>query len=148
MSQPVEIDPRGQRFSAALTSIVLAATIVSVQPLSAVAILLAAFQLGVFALGGFYRLTASPYALVYARSIRPRIGPPPELDDSVGPVFSQVVGTLFLAAALAALVAGATVVAYVALALALVAALLNASIGLCLGCELHVILQRLQTSKV
>lgn len=148
MSQPAEIDPRSQRFNAAVTSVVLAATIISAGPLPLVAIALAVLQLAVFATGGFYRLTASPYAVVYARSVRPRIGPPPELEDSAGPVFSQVIGTVFLAGALAALVAGATIVAYIALALALVAALLNASIGLCLGCELHVILQRLRTSKV
>jgi hypothetical protein len=123
------------------------ATIVAVEAAPALAIALVGFQLVVFVVGGFYRLTASPYALLYARSVRPRIGPPPELEDSAGPVFSQVLGTLFLVAALVALVAGATVVAYIALALALVAALLNASIGLCLGCELYLVLQRLQTSK-
>ena len=148
MSQPVEIDPRGQRFNAAVTSVVIAAAVVALGVLPPVAIALTAFQLAVFAIGGFHRLTASPYALAYARSVRPRIGPPRQLEDSAGPVFSQVLGTLFLAAALAALVVGATVVAYIALALALFAALLNASIGLCLGCELHLILQRLQTSKV
>ena len=148
MSQPVEIDPRGQRFNAAVTSVVVAAAIVAVGTVPAVAIALVGLQLAVFAIGGFYRLTASPYALAYARGVRPRIGPPRELEDAAGPVFSQVVGTVFLAAALAALVAGATVAAYIALALALVAALLNASIGFCLGCELYVILQRLQTSKV
>jgi len=148
MAQPVEIDPRGQRFNAVVTSVVLAATIVAAGTVPLVAIVLAGFQLVVFVTGGFYRLTASPYAVVYARTVRPRIGPPRELEDSAGPAFSHVVGTLFLAAALTALVAGATSVAYIALALGLVAALLNASIGLCLGCELHIILQRLQTSKV
>ena len=148
MSQPVQIDPRGQRFNAAVTSVVVAAAIVTVGTVPALAIALVGLQLAVFAIGGFYQLTASPYALAYARSVRPRIGPPRELENSAGPVFSHVVGALFLAAALAALVAGVTVAAYVALALALVAALLNASIGFCLGCELYVILQRLQTSKV
>ena len=148
MSQPVEIDPRTLRFNAVVTSVIVAAAIVAVEPVPAVAIALVGLQLVVFVIGGFYRVTATPYAVVYARSVRPRIGPPRELQDSGGPVFSHVVGTLFLAAALAALFTGAAVVAYIALALALVAALLNASIGLCLGCELYVILQRLQTSKV
>jgi len=148
MSQPVQIDPRVLRFNAAVTSVVVAAAIVTVDTVPAGAIALVSLQLVAFVIGGFYRVTASPYALAYARSVRPRIGPPRELEDSAGPVFSHVVGTVFLAAALAALLAGATVVVYLALALALVAALLNASIGLCLGCELYVILQRLQTSKV
>ncbi|HKY56566.1 MAG TPA: DUF4395 domain-containing protein [Aeromicrobium sp.] len=147
MSQPVEIDPRGHRFNAVLTSVVIAAAIVALGVAPALAIALTAFQLAVFAIGGFHRLTASPYALAYARAVRPRIGPPRQLEDAAGPVFSQVLGTFFLAAGLAALVTGATTVGYIALALALFAALLNASIGLCLGCELHLILQRLRTPK-
>jgi small-conductance mechanosensitive channel len=147
MSQPAQIDPRGHRFSGAATSIVLAAAILTLEPLRPAALLLVAFQLAVFAVGGFYRLTASPYARLYVRSIRPRIGPPRTLEDSAPPAFSQVVGTVFLAAALVALVLGATAVTYVALSLALLAALLNAAAGLCLGCELYLALQRLQTSK-
>ena len=38
MSQPVEIDPRGQRFNAALTSVVLAAAIVATDTVPAAAI--------------------------------------------------------------------------------------------------------------
>jgi hypothetical protein len=147
MSQPAQIDPRGQRFSGVLTTVVLAAAILTWEPLPLVALALVTFQLVVFAIGGFYRLTASPYAHVYARAVRPRIGPPRELEDSAPPVFSQVVGTVVLTIALVAAVAGAVPVVYVALSFALLAALLNASIGLCLGCELYLALQRLQTSK-
>jgi small-conductance mechanosensitive channel len=147
MSQPAQIDRRGHRFSGVLTTVVLAATIVTIEPLRPVALALVVFQLAVFAVGRFYRLTASPYARLYARAIRPRIGPPQELEDSAPAAFSQLVGVVFLATALVALVAGATAVAYIALSLALLAALLNASVGLCVGCELYLVLQRLQTSK-
>jgi hypothetical protein len=147
MSQPAQIDRRGHRFSGVITAVVLAAAVVAIEPLRFVALALVVFQLAVFAVGGFYRLTASPYARLYARAIRPRIGPPQELEDSAPPAFSQVVGTVFAAVALAALVAGSAPVAYIALSLALLAALLNASVGLCVGCELYLVLQRLQTSK-
>lgn len=148
MSQPAQIDPRGHRFNAVPTSIVLAAAIVTLESLPAVAIALVIFQLAVFAVGGLYNLAASPYAQFFKRVVRPRIGPPAELEDSAPPAFSQVVGTVFLAVALAGLlIPGGTAVAYVGLALALIAALLNASIQLCLGCELYLLLQRLQTSK-
>lgn len=149
MSQPTQIDPRGHRFNAVPTAIVLAAAIVTLEPLPAVATALVIFQLIVFLVGGFYNLGASPYAQFFKRVVRPRIGPPAEFEDSAPPAFSQVVGSVFLAVALAGLVIpGGTVVAYVGLAFALIAALLNASIQLCLGCELYLLLQRLQTSKV
>lgn len=148
MSQPAQIDPRGLRFAAVVTSVVLAAAIVAVEPAPIVALVLVVFQLGVFVVGGFFDLTASPYARLYARVVRPRIGPPAALEDAEPPVFSQVVGTVFAVLALLALLAGAPVLAYLALGLALLAAFLNASIGLCLGCELYLALQRLQTPKV
>lgn len=147
MSQPAQIDRRGHRFSGVLTAVVLAAAIVTIEPLRPAAIALVVFQLVVFAVGGFYRLTASPYARIYAKVVRPRIGPPGELEDSAAPAFSQIVGTVFAILTLASLLAGFTTVAYLALSFALLAALLNASVGLCLGCELYLVLQRLQTSK-
>jgi hypothetical protein len=148
MSQPPQIDPRGHRFSAVPTAIVLAAAIVTLEPVPVVATALVIFQLTVFAVGGFHDLSASPYAQFFKRVVRPRIGPPAELEDSAPPAFSQVVGAVFLAVVLIGLlVPGGTVVAYLGLAFALTAALLNASIQLCLGCELYLLLQRLQTSK-
>lgn len=148
MSQPMQIDPRGHRFNAVPTAIVLAAAILTVEPFAAVAVGLVVFQLIVFVIGGFYNLGASPYAQFFKRVVRPRIGPPAELEDSAPPAFSQVVGSAFLVVALAGLlIPDATVVAYIGLAFALIAALLNASIQLCLGCELYLLLQRLQTSK-
>jgi hypothetical protein len=149
MTQPSQIDPRGHRFNAVPTSIVIAAAILALEPLRGVATGLVIFQLVVFLVGGFHNLQASPYAQYFQRVVRPRIGPPAEWEDAAPPAFSQVVGSAFLAVTVIALaVPGGTVVAYASLSVALVAALLNATVGLCLGCELYVLLQRLQTSKV
>jgi len=148
MSQPTQIDPRGHRFNAVPTAIVLAVAIVTLEPLPAVAAALVTFQLIVFLIGGFYNLSASPYAQFFQRVVRPRIGPPAEFEDSAPPAFSQVVGSVFLAVALVGLlIPGGTVVTYIGLAFALIAASLNASIQFCVGCELYLLLQRLQTSK-
>jgi len=149
MSQPAQIDPRGHRFNAVPTSAVLAAAILALEPLPAVATALVLFQFAVFVVGGFVNLQASPYARFFTRVVRPRIGPPAEWEDAAPPAFSQVVGAVFLGVAvIGLLIPGATVVAYAGLSLALVASLLNATVGLCVGCELYVLLQRLQTSKV
>ena len=149
MSQPAQIDPRGHRFNAVPTSAVLAAAILALEPLPAVATALVLFQFAVFVIGGFVNLQSSPYARFFSRFIRPRIGPPAAWEDAAPPAFSQVVGTVFLGVTvIGLLIPGATVVAYAGLSLALVASLLNATVGLCVGCELYVLLQRLQASKV
>lgn len=141
MSQPTQVDPRGQRFTAGITATVLA--LVLVIPSEPVRTALLAVQTAVFATAVLVGLGASPWAVAYTRLVRPRLGPPDELEDARPPRFAQLVGLTFTAVALVALLAGATTVALVATGLALVAALLNAAVGLCLGCELYLALRRL-----
>jgi hypothetical protein len=79
-----QIDPRGPRFGAALTSVVLAAVLLlSTAPALAATVL--AVQSVVFALGSRGR---SPYVRLYARYVRPRLGPPTELEDPRPPQFA------------------------------------------------------------
>ena len=141
MSQPTQVDPRGLRVVAGLTATVLA--LVLAIPSEPVRVVLLAVQVAVFAIAAFVSLGASPWAIVYAKVVRPRIGPPSELEDARPPRFAQLVGLTFTAVALVSLLAGATTVALVATAFALVAALLNAAVGLCLGCEMYLALRRL-----
>ncbi|MGZ8718799.1 MAG: DUF4395 domain-containing protein [Aeromicrobium sp.] len=144
MSQPTQVDPRGLRFGAAITSVVLAIALVA--PVR-VALILLSLQAIVFALGAFGSLQRAPYGLLFARAVRPRIGAPAELEDARPPRFAQLVGFLFLVVALTGLLSGATVIGYVATAFALVAALLNASVGFCLGCEMFLAFRRLTPAR-
>ncbi|MGZ5408317.1 MAG: DUF4395 domain-containing protein [Aeromicrobium sp.] len=144
MSQPTQVDPRGLRFGAAITSAILAIALVA--PVR-VALILLSLQAIVFALGAFGSLQRAPYGLLFARVVRPRIGAPAELEDARPPRFAQLVGFLFLVVALTGLLSGATVVGYVATAFALVAALLNASVGFCLGCEMFLAFRRLTPAR-
>jgi hypothetical protein len=139
MSQPAQVDPRGLRVVAGITAVVLALVLITPRPVS---VALLAVQVAVFTVSALVSLQASPYAVLFAKAVRPRIGPPAELEDARPPRFAQVVGLGFTAAGLIAFLAGATTVGYVATAFALVAALLNASVGLCLGCELYLALRR------
>ena len=140
MARPSQVDPRSMRVAAAITTVVLALVLVTPPPVS-IALLIA--QTAVFAIGALVSLKASPYAIVYARFVRPRIGPPAELEDARPPRFAQAVGLAFAVLALIGIGLGAPELGLVAVAFALVAALLNASIGLCLGCELYLALHRL-----
>jgi len=130
---PPAVDPRGPRFAAALTSLVLAAAL-----LTGSGWLLAA-QAVAFALGAVHR---SPYAVLYRRFVRPRLGPPAELEDPRPLRFAQVVGLLFTLVALAGVVGGLPVLTVAATAAALAAAFLNAAFGICLGCEVYLLLRR------
>ena len=131
------IDPRGPRFVAAITFVVLAVVL-----LTGSAWLLAA-QTVVFANGAFAGLQRHPYGAVYRRFVRPRLGPPSELESSTPPQFAQGVGFAFTAVGTVALALGATTFGLVAVGLALAAAFLNAVFGLCLGCEMYLIGRRI-----
>ena len=131
------IDPRGPRFAAALTTAVLAVVL-----LTGSAWLLAA-QTAVFAIGAFAGLQRSPYGVLYRRLVRPRLGPPSELESAAPPRFAQGVGFAFGIVGTIALVLGASTGGLVAVGLALAAAFLNAAFGFCLGCEMYLIGRRL-----
>lgn len=133
------IDPRGPRFGAAVTTVVLALVLVTG------AAWLLAIQAVVFALGAFAPSIA-PYGRSYARLIRPRLAPPAELEDPAPPRFAQAVGLAFSVVGLVGLLTGVTALAYAAVGAALAAAFLNAAFGFCLGCEIYLVIRRLSVS--
>ena len=137
----LKVDPRGLRFAAGITAVLLALTLVTgnAWPL--------AVQTAVFAISVAFGVQASPYSLVFRRLIRPRLGPPGELEDAAPPRFAQLVGLVFAVAGLAGYLTGATVLGVVATALALVAAFVNAAVGLCLGCEAYLLIKRITTTR-
>ena len=125
------IDPRGPRFAAWITTLVLAAVL-----LTGSTLLLAA-QAVVFALGARGR---NPYALLWKRYLRK--GEPQELEDARPPQFAQVVGLVFALVGVVGFAAGVPAVGLAATGAALAAAFLNAAFGICLGCELYLIIRR------
>ena len=138
----MQVDPRGQRFGAVLSTIVLIVVLVTGSW-----VLLAA-QAVVFAMGTFLGLRYAPYGLIYKTFVRPRIGPPQELEAAGPPRFAQGVGLVF---ALVGVVGyafgngwGITWLGILATAFALGAAFLNAAFGFCLGCETYLLIQRLR----
>ena len=71
------VDPRGQRFAATITSLVLAAVLLSGGWISTA---LLAAQLVVFATGAVLGLQASSYAWLFRSFVLPRLSPPSELE--------------------------------------------------------------------
>ena len=132
----MEIDPRGPRFGAVITTVVLAVVLVTGS-----AWLLAA-QVAVFAVGALAGLRYAPYGLLYRRLIRPRLGPPAHTEAEAPPRFAQAVGMVIAGVGVICLAAGATTAGLVFTALALAAAFLNAAFDFCLGCQAYLLIQR------
>jgi hypothetical protein len=138
--QNIEIDARGPRFSAALTTVVLAIALVTGS------IWVAAFQAIVFAIGAFKGPQFTPYAFIYRTLIKPRLKSPLRTEDVRPPKFAQSIGLAFAVVALVGALTGASVVFTVAIAGALAAAFLNAAFDFCLGCQVYLLLARLRSN--
>jgi hypothetical protein len=134
----MEIDPRGPRFGAGLTVVVLAMVLITRSPW------LLALQAVVFGIGALAGLRYAPYGMVYRYLVRPRLGPPADTEAEAPPRFAQAVGTVFAVGGLAGFAAGSTPAALALTALALAAAFLNAAFNYCLGCQVYLFIQRIR----
>ena len=134
------VDPRGVRFAAAVTTVVLALVLVTGS------VWLLAAQVAVFALAAFAGLRFAPYAVAFRVLVAPRIGPPTAREDAAPVRFSQAVGFVFAAVGVLGYAVGIPALGATATALALAAAFLNAAFGFCLGCELYGLIARLRTT--
>lgn len=140
VSRVGKIDPRGQRFAATLTTVVFAVALIAAPSALAWALLLG--QLGVFVSAVALGPSRSPYALLFKRLLKPRLGPPTELEDAAPPRFAQGVGLGFTVVALTAVAVGLQPLFLAAAGMALAAAFLNAAFSFCLGCEMYLLLKR------
>lgn len=139
-TSPTRIDPRGPRFAATLTTLVLAVVLLTAPSPTATALLVV--QAALFAAGALGGIQRTPYAWLFKRFVRPRLGPPGELEDAAPPRFAQAVGLAFALVALTGFLTGVTVLGLVATGFALAAAFLNAAFGFCLGCELYLLVRQ------
>ena len=131
------IDARGPRFGAAITTVVLAISLVTHSTW------LVGLQLVVFAIGAIGTPVKTPYALIYKKFVRPRLRGEVPTEDVRPPQFAQAVGLAFALVAFVAGLVGAKSVFVVALSLCLAAAFLNAAFNYCLGCEAYLLIVRL-----
>ena len=135
-----QIDPRGQQFAAAITSVVLVAVLLTAPGPLGIALLAA--QAALFATAVARGVQRTPTAALFRKAVRPRLAPPAHLEDPEPPRFAQGVGLVFALVALVGFLSGVTPLGYVATGFALVAALLNAVFAFCLGCEVYLLVRR------
>ena len=157
------IDARGPRFVAGITAVLLAVDVIlgltglstartaaggwSAQEASVgERVLDPAFLLllviAVLFLWGVVSPRTAPWGALYRAVVQPRLAPPSELEDPRPPRFAQGVGLFVTGAGLVIALFGVPWALPIAGAAAFIAAFLNSVFGLCLGCQLYLLLQR------
>ncbi len=145
------IDPRGPRFAAGITSLLLLVDVFLglTTPIGATvaeratepAFLLLLVIAALFLWGVLSPRTA-PWGALYRAAVQPRLSPPADLEDPRPPRFAQGVGLFVSVIGLVLHLIGVPWALPIAAAAAFIAAFLNAVFGLCLGCQLYLVLQR------
>jgi membrane associated rhomboid family serine protease len=143
---PDQVDVRGPRFTAWVTTAVIVATlIVSAYSATAAAVLLG-LQAVVFAIGAVGGPRRHPYGRVFATFVAPRLGPVTEREPVPPLKFAQLVGFVFAFVGTIGFATGLVTLGLVLTAFALIAAFLNAAFGICLGCLLYPLVARFRTT--
>lgn len=127
-----QIDPRGQRFGAGLSAVVLVIAFGLNLPWLAVLVgvnlgVSAAFGTRLFLPGRAWRLVRSAL----------RIGPPAETEHEYPPRFAQALGATFLGLGALAFVAGLAPLGWLLAAAVAALQTLLAATGICVGCRLY-----------
>lgn len=150
--RPTRIDPRGARFTASVTAVLLLVTVAlgllgGVAPTLADRALQPAFLLlvvlaAIFVWSAAAGVARNPWSALFRRLIRPRLAPPAELEDAAPPTFAQGVGALVTLVGVVLHLSGVPYGLVAAASAAFVAAFLNGAFGYCLGCQLYLLLVR------
>lgn len=142
---PQLIDPRGPRFGAAITAVLM--LVVIYQSLDASTIDSAFWVMGfaviTFVFGTILGPARHPYGVIFKSLVRPRLQAPKELEDARPVRFAQLVGLLVTSTGLVLHLLQVPYGLTIAAAAAFVAAFLNAAFAFCLGCQMYLGLKRL-----
>jgi len=130
------IDARGPRYTAALTTLVLSAAIITESNL------IIGFQFAVFLSAVIFGLRRSIYGFLYRNLIQSRLKGAVPSEYESAPRFAQLIGAIFALTALIGGLTGNTAVFLIATGFALAAAFLNAAFGFCLGCQIYLLILR------
>lgn len=148
------IDPRGPRFSAGITAVLLLVAIglglgsaasppaTVVARASEPAFILFAIITALFAWGALAGVQRHPYGWLFKKLVRPRLAAPGHLEDPAPPTFSQGVGLFVTLVGVVLHLAGVPFGLVIFAALAFVAAFLNSVFDYCFGCQIYLLLLR------
>lgn len=148
-----QIDPRGPRFGAGITSVLLLVTLALglleprlgatlAERASEPAFVALAVLTLLFAWGAVAGVSKHPYGILFRALVRPRLTPPAFTESEKPPTFAQLVGFLVAATGLVLHLVGVPYGLVIATGAAFLASFLNAVFAYCLGCEIYALLVR------
>jgi len=161
---PDGIDPRGPRFAAGITSLLLLVDLLlgltglstaqtadggwaiaqaSIAERAADPAFLLLLVTALLFLWGVLSPRTAPWGVLFRKAVRPRLQAPAELEDPRPPRFAQGVGLFVVGVGIVLHLVGVPWALPIAAGAAFVAAFLNAVFGLCLGCQMYLLLQRI-----
>jgi hypothetical protein len=140
-----QLDPRGPRFGAGITSILMLLVIYFSldQATSPLALGLMAFAVVMFTFGSVLGPAKHPYSYLYKYTLR-KVLKAPSFMEAAKPVhFAQVVGLIVTGTGLVLHLLAVPNALPIAAAAAFVAAFLNSVFAYCIGCQMYLGLKRL-----
>jgi hypothetical protein len=142
---PKGIDPRGPRFGASITSVLLLVIVFLALDTATemAATWLMIFVVGMFVIGATIGPARHPYGILFAKFVKPRLSPPKEIEDPRPPKFAQAVGLFVTGTGLILASIGVPYAIAISASFAFIAAFLNAAFAYCLGCQLYLGLKRI-----
>jgi hypothetical protein len=142
---PKQLDPRGPRFGAGITSVLMVLVIYfSLAPETIdIAFGIMAFAVLMFTFGSLLGPAKHPYSYLYKYTLRKFLKDPTELEAPKPVHFAQVVGLIVTGTGFLLHILAVPNALPVAAAAAFIAAFLNAVFAYCLGCQMYLGLKRL-----
>jgi hypothetical protein len=141
-----KIDPRGPRFGATITSVLMLVVIYLAmdEATFSIAVFIIAIVTGLFSIGASLGTAKHPYGLIFKILVRPLLQAPAALEDARPPKFAQLIGFIIASAGLIFGLLGqdfhvGLIVAAIAIFLA---AFLNSAFNYCVGCQIWLALAR------
>ncbi len=141
-----KIDPRGPRFGATITSVLMLVVLYLALDAStySIAVWIVAIVTGLFAIGASLGTAKHPYGLIFKSLIRPLLKAPTALEDARPPKFAQLIGfTISCTGLFFGLLGPDYALGLIITASAtFLAAFLNSVFSYCIGCQIWLALAR------
>ena len=140
-----QLDPRGPRFGAGISSILMLIVIyLSLDPASeGIALGVMGFAVVMFTFGSVLGPARHPYSYLYKFTLRKFLKAPAYLEPATPVHFAQVIGLVITGLGLSLGLFGVPYALPIAAAAAFMAAFVNAVFAYCIGCQMYLGLKRL-----
>ena len=140
-----QLDPRGPRFGAGISSILMLIVIyLSLDPASeGLALGVMGFAVVMFTFGSVLGPSRHPYSYLYKFTLRKFLKAPAYLEPATPVHFAQVIGLVITWLGLTLGLFGVPYALPIAAAAAFMAAFVNAVFAYCIGCQMYLGLKRL-----